>query len=153
MKTLTLTSLLLCGLASMSTLCFANADPLVGKWKTIDARTGFSLSDVVIQKAADGTYNSKIVNLRPVPGAIMQTICSKCSGEFKNKPLVGFPPLANLRKSPNHESEFIDGIYVDPRSGLEFKTKAKLNNSGKILLLRNTTTDSISGQNLTWIKY
>ena len=153
MKTLALTSLLLCGLTSMSTLCFANTDPLIGKWKTIDARTGFSLSDVVIQKAADGTYNATIVTVRSVPGAVMETTCSKCSGEFKNKPLVGFTPLTNLKISPNHESEFVGGKYVDPRSGIEFKTKAKLNNGGKLLLLRNTTTDSISGRNLTWIKY
>ena len=43
-------------LAFISAICCsslayaANADPLLGKWKTLDYRTGFSLSDVVMSK-------------------------------------------------------------------------------------------------------
>jgi hypothetical protein len=32
-------------------LSFAQSDPLIGKWKTIDDRTGYSRADVEIQKA------------------------------------------------------------------------------------------------------
>ena len=62
-------------LAFISAICCsglayaANADPLLGKWKTLDYRTGFSLSDVVMSKDKQGAYAAKIVELRAVPGA------------------------------------------------------------------------------------
>ena len=37
-------------LYSFSFAAWAAADPLLGTWKTIDDRTGYSLSDVVISK-------------------------------------------------------------------------------------------------------
>jgi hypothetical protein len=43
-------------LATLSSLSFAESDPLIGKWKTIDDRTGYSRADVEISKKPDGTY-------------------------------------------------------------------------------------------------
>ena len=37
-------------LAALSGLSFAQSDPLIGKWKTVDDRTGYSRADVEIQK-------------------------------------------------------------------------------------------------------
>ncbi len=36
-------------LAALSGLSFAQSDPLIGKWKTIDDRTGYSRADVEIR--------------------------------------------------------------------------------------------------------
>jgi len=52
----------------------AAADPLVGTWKTIDDRTGYSLSDVEISKGKDNHYSAKIINTRAVPGAAAHAI-------------------------------------------------------------------------------
>jgi hypothetical protein len=55
--------------ASMISLSVsANNDPLLGQWKTIDDRTGYSLADVIISKDAKDRYMAKIVNVREVPG-------------------------------------------------------------------------------------
>ena len=45
-------------LATLSSSSFAESenDPLVGKWKTIDDRTGYSRADAEISKQTDGTY-------------------------------------------------------------------------------------------------
>ena len=37
-------------LAALSGLSFAESDPLIGKWITVDDRTGYSRADVEIQK-------------------------------------------------------------------------------------------------------
>ena len=138
---------------TFSSVTQASNDPLVGKWKTIDDRTGYSLSDVVIQKNKTGSYSATIVEIRAAPGAVMQTACVKCNGEHKNKPLVGFTPLYNLKNSANSSSEFINGKYVDPRTGNEYQSKAHLSNNGKHLIIRNTTPGATTGRNLTWVKY
>lgn len=49
-------------LATLSSLSFAESDPLIGKWKTIDDRTGYSRADVEIRKKADGTYEVIVEN-------------------------------------------------------------------------------------------
>ena len=48
----------------------AETDPLVGKWKTVDDRTGYSRADVEIRKKADGSYEGIIVTTRNVPGTV-----------------------------------------------------------------------------------
>ena len=51
-----------CSLFVLSSLCafscFAATDPLVGKWKTIDDKTGYSLSDVMIEKDKNNSYKA-----------------------------------------------------------------------------------------------
>jgi aldehyde dehydrogenase len=63
-----------CSLFVLSSLCafssFAATDPLVGKWKTIDDKTGYSLSDVMIEKDKNNSYKAVIVSTREIPGAV-----------------------------------------------------------------------------------
>jgi len=76
---------------TISTLSFASADPLVGKWKTVDDRTGYSRADVMVKKNADGTYTGTIVETRAVPGRPKMEICENCPGDLKGKPFIGLP--------------------------------------------------------------
>ena len=56
-------------LTSLSTWALAETEDLIiGKWKTIDDRTGYSRADVVVKKNSDGTYTGTIVETRTVPG-------------------------------------------------------------------------------------
>ena len=105
-------------LAFISAICCsslayaANADPLLGKWKTLDYRTGFSLSDVVMSKDKQGAYAAKIVELRAVPGAPRLESCTLCTGKNKDKPLMGFVPLSHLKATPSNQIEFYEGDYL-----------------------------------------
>ncbi len=54
------------GIALLSNYSFANTDPLIGKWRTIDERTGYSLSDIQISKMKDGSYKATIQLLKYV---------------------------------------------------------------------------------------
>lgn len=141
------------GIALFSNYSFASTDPLIGKWKTIDARTGYSLSDIQISKLKDDTYKATIIEIRAAPGAPLISTCTQCTGQLKNKPLVGFSTLYGLKASSKNRLEFSNGTYRDPKTGIGYKSHVRLSNNGKHLSLRNTLPNSTIGRNLTWVKY
>lgn len=97
-----------CSLFVLSSLCafssFAATDPLVGKWKTIDDKTGYSLSDVIIEKDKNNSYKAVIVSTREIPGAVKIENCSKCDGVNKNQPIVGMTTLSHLQLDNANDS-------------------------------------------------
>ena len=146
-------------LAFISAICCsslayaANADPLLGKWKTLDYRTGFSLSDVVMSKDKQGAYAATIIELRAVPGAPRLENCTLCTGKNKDKPLLGFVPLSHLKATPSNQIEFYEGDYLDPRTGKQYKTRARLSSNGKHLTLYNVDLATNASRKMTWVKY
>ncbi len=134
-------------------LSAAAADPLVGTWKTIDDRTGFSLADVQISKNKNNEYSATIISMRAVPGTTAPQNCEKCSGKQKNMPIIGLTTLSGLEADPEHLHEFVGGRLLDPNSGLQYSARARLMNSGKHLIIHSRTEGSAVGRNLTWVKY
>ena len=88
--------------ATLSSLSFAENinDPLVGKWKTVDDRTGYSRADVEISKKPDGTYEGVIVATRSVPGTEKMLLCTNCPGNLKGKPFLGLPFIWGFKQNP-----------------------------------------------------
>ncbi|MGE8684576.1 MAG: DUF2147 domain-containing protein [Acinetobacter sp.] len=135
-----------------TTLSFAAGDPLVGTWKTIDDRTGYSLSDVVIRKDKDNHYSATIVSTRTVPGATTSEICSHCTGAQKNKPFIGLTTMTGLIANPNKANEFVGGVILDPKSGQHYNARARLMNNGKHLIIHGRLDGASIGRNVTWVK-
>ncbi len=80
-------------MAAMSASAAAGA---VGRWKTIDDKTGKVKSIVEITQAANGTLTGKVVDILhsdkgPNP------VCDGCEGANKNKPVKGMTILWNLK--------------------------------------------------------
>ncbi|WP_286831456.1 MULTISPECIES: DUF2147 domain-containing protein [Acinetobacter] len=139
--------------ASMISLSVsANNDPLLGQWKTIDDRTGYSLVDVIISKDAKDRYMAKIVNVREVPRAVPQQNCTQCTGSLKDQPLVGLTMLKGLSSHPENTNEFINGTLLDPISGKLYQARARLKNNGRHLAIHSRTEGFPVGRNMTWIK-
>lgn len=130
----------------------ATSDPLVGTWKTIDDRTGYSLSDVIIQKNKNNEYSAKIINVRSVPGAETLANCIKCTGPEKNQPLVGLTTLTGLTIDPHNAFEFNGGELLDPKSGQRYQARARLMSNGKHLIIHSSMEGSAVGRNITWVK-
>ncbi|RKG31293.1 DUF2147 domain-containing protein [Acinetobacter tianfuensis] len=138
---------------ALSTLTSAAAsDPLVGTWKTIDDRTGYSLSDVVIRKNKDNQYSATIISTRSIPGASEMTLCEKCEGAQKNTPLVGLTTLTGLTANPGNNKEFAGGNLLDPKSGQHYNARARLMNNGKHLIIYSSQQGAAVGRNITWVK-
>ena len=143
-----------CVFSALSALSIAaENDPLVGKWKTVDDRTGYSRADVEIRKKADGTYEGIIVNTRNVPGTDKMVICSNCPGELKNKPFIGLPFIWDFKQDPKNPREYQNGKVLDPIGGKIYKGKARLSTTGRHLTLRGYVGVSVIGRSVTWIKY
>ena len=141
-------------LGVLSSVSYANtADPLVGKWKTVDDKSGYSRADVEITKQPDGSYRGIIVETRTIPGTEKMVNCSNCPGELKGRPFIGLPFIWNFQQDPNNPREFINGRVLDPISGKVYKGKARLSANNKRLTLRGYVGVSVIGRSVTWVKY
>ncbi|WP_286859737.1 MULTISPECIES: DUF2147 domain-containing protein [Acinetobacter] len=145
-------SMIFAAASTISLSVSANNDPLLGQWKTIDDRTGYSLADVIISKDAKDRYMAEIVNVREVPGAVPQQKCTQCTGSLKDQPLVGLTMLKGLSSHPENTNEFINGTLLDPISGKLYQARARLKNNGRHLAIHSRTEGSPVGRNMTWIK-
>ncbi len=116
----------LCGLLLLATAQAADPNSPVGKWKTIDDKSGKPKSIVQISES-NGVLTGKIVEL--LEGATEKT-CSKCEGDLKDKPLVGMRILWDLKKEGD---EWSGGKIFNPADGGTYTGKAKLTDGGKTL--------------------
>lgn len=116
----------LCGLLLLATAQAADSNSPVGKWRTIDDKSGKPKSIVQITEDK-GVLTGKIVEL--LEGATEKT-CSKCEGDLKDKPLVGMRILWDLKKEGD---EWTDGKIFNPADGGTYTSKAKLSDGGRTL--------------------
>lgn len=129
------------------------SDPLIGLWKTIDDRTGYSLADVVIRKDQQSQqYSATIIQTRNAPGATPLETCQKCTGKDKNRALVGMNILTGLTAVNAQSHEFRGGTLLDPYNGHQYQARAKLMSNGKHLVIYSSTQNSPVGRNMTWVK-
>lgn len=104
-------------------LCVAQS--VVGKWKTIDDETGEAKSIVEIYQQ-NGKIYGKVVDILNTEKR--DGVCEKCSGERKNKPVMGMQIIDGLTKDGN---EYEDGKILDPEKGKEYKCKIWLDDDNK----------------------
>lgn len=130
MRKTKLIMLSLLALAGASSAAMA-ADGAVGRWKTIDDKTGEVKSIVEISQASDGSgLTGKVVEiLKSDDGP--NPLCKACTGERKNKPIKGMTILWNLK--PDGANEWSGGTILDPNNGKTYKSKLELQPGGKKL--------------------
>lgn len=121
MRKLLFTSLML--VLSMS--LFAQKATCVGRWTTIDDKTGKKKSIVELYKN-DGKLYGKIVYLYPREGRPDNPVCDKCTDDRKGKPLVGLQIVRGLEWDGE---EWGGGTIVDPENGKVYKMKLWIDES------------------------
>lgn len=129
-----------------------HAADLAGKWKTIDDKTGYARTEVLITKLKDGTYSGKIVKVHAIPNREAITTCGKCKGQLKNAPLVGLPILSGFKLNAGKNNQYIDGKVIDPLSGNTYQGKGQLNARGNVLTLRGYVGTTLLGRTVSWIR-
>lgn len=92
------------------------ADPVDGRWRTLDDETGKPMSIVEVSTAG-GTLNAKVVETLNEPNAK----CTQCSGADKNKPVVGMRVLWDLKQQ---DGVWGGGSGFKPSTGDSFKAKS-----------------------------
>jgi uncharacterized protein (DUF2147 family) len=107
--------------ASLATAAVGAAEPVVGRWNTIDDKTGKVRSTVELYEQG-GKVHGKIVGLaEPNDESGKARICSKCTGADKDKPVVG---LVILRDLSADGERYKGGTILDPEDGKVYKAEA-----------------------------
>mgnify|MGYP005855363989 CR=1 FL=1 len=124
---------------------FALANSLVGKWTTIDDKTGKKRA-VVQLSLHNGELRGTIVKVYQQKGD--QGICANCPGKFKNKPIEGLTFLWGLKN--NGKDTWTGGHILDPKSGKTYR--AKLSMQGNKLYVRGYVGLSMLGRTQVWVR-
>lgn len=108
----TLYLLTLCVLISQYTAAQSSSS-IIGKWKTIDDRTGKARAIVDIYEN-DGKVYGKIIKTYPLPGEDPEPVCDKCEGVDKDKPIIGMDIIRDMEKNRDSWDE---GTILDAETG------------------------------------
>jgi uncharacterized protein (DUF2147 family) len=124
---------------------FAQNTP-VGKWRTIDDKTGKVKSIVEIYDAGDGTIAGKVLQvLNSDKGP--HPLCDACKGSNHNKPVEGMVIPWGLKKEGG---SWEDGKILDPKNGKIYSAKMTPVDGGKKLEVRGYMGFSLLGRSQTW---
>ena len=137
---------LLCSLTAFSYLANAENSP-VGLWKTIDDNAGKPRSLIRISDR-----NSELIATFEkglLPSDSPNDVCEQCTGERKDKPLIGMVIMDGMKAKGN---VFEGGRILDPDNGETYQCKIKLDATGNRLEVRGFIGVSLFGRSQTWMR-
>ena len=132
------------GLLFVTSIIFAQSS-VIGKWKTIDDETGKAKSIIEIYEKSGKIYG-KVIEILEV--AHKNNLCQDCSGEDKNKAILGITVIKGLSKDGK---EYTNGNILDPKNGKIYKCTITLDGSDK-LKVRGYIGFSLLGRTQYWHK-
>lgn len=127
------------------TISNLQSQTVVGKWKTIDDETGKAKSVVEIYEKSGKIYG-KVIEILETDEK--NKVCKECSGDDKNKPILGITVIKGLRKDGE---EYNDGEILDPKNGKLYKCFITLEGSDK-LKVRGYIGFSLLGRTQYWYR-
>ena len=126
----------------ISTIFYAQHS-VIGKWKTIDDETGKIVSVVEIFEYKNKIYGKIVEITNPKD---RNRTCVNCTGDDKNKPLLGLIVIKGLIKDGN---EYTHGKILDPKQGKLYKCVITLDGSDR-LKVRGFIGVSLIGRTQIW---
>lgn len=113
----------------------------VGYWKTTD-ETGKVKSIIQIFQTSDNTLVGKVVKFYPE-----QNVCTACTDQRRNQPVVGMVILSSLQQS---EGRWNKGEFLNVENGKNYNCSIKLGENGKKLIIEGHTAFPFFGRSETW---
>lgn len=117
----------------------------VGRWKTIDDKTGRPKAIVVIYEENGRLFGRVEATLDPNG----KKVCDLCKDERKNRPIVGMVILRNLAV---HGEEYSGGDILDPDNGSIYRCKVRLQDGGRQLSVHGFIGISLLGRSQVWTR-
>ena len=128
-----------------TSLIYAQQPTVIGKWKTIDDETGKAKSIVEIYEKSGKIYGKVAAILE---AEHRDKVCLNCSGEDRNKPILGMIIIKGLTKEG---SEYSSGKILDPKNGKLYKCYITLESKDK-LKVRGYIGVSLFGRTQYWYR-
>lgn len=119
---------------------------VVGKWHTIDDKTGKVKSVVEITQVDNGTIQGAVIELLDSDKG-PNALCDACDGDRHNQPIVGMVIAWDLKQKGD---TWQDGKILDPKTGKIYSAKMTPSADGETLDVRGYKGFSLLGRTQTW---
>ena len=142
MKRLILPAALLTGAAA-----WAQMSP-VGTWHSIDDETQQPKAQIVISADAEGVLSGRIERLLR-PDADPNAVCSRCTDDRKDQPMVGLEIVRGARQAEG-KTVWEGGRILDPEKGSTYALRLTPVENGARLDVRGSIGPF--GRTQTWVR-
>jgi len=130
------------------TCSFLSAQSPVGKWKTIDDKTGIEKSIIEITEE-NGLFKANIIELLEEEHKGQNPLCEPCKGKKKNSPVIGLEIMWDIEESG--KNSWSGGKIMDPENGKTYGCKLSLESEDK-LKVRGFLGFAALGRNQFWYR-
>jgi len=115
----------------------------IGRWKTIDDKTGKPKAIVQVYEEKGKLYGKIEATLQPDA----KKVCEDCKDERKGQPIVG---MVIMRGLALHGDEYSGGDILDPDNGKVYRCKLRVEEHGSQLSVRGFIGFSLLGRSQIW---